>query len=228
MSTNTEPLQQAAFSAIQMQVGQRVLLVLEGSAAHKQYTNIIGWVENEFLILRVPHEDGWLVHIREGMNLDLRLFTGLSIFTFKSRVNHLLLHPRNYMLISFPKEIWEAPMREHKRILTSLKTDILRSTFSPESSASFWIKDISIAGAALLGPNKLGEIDSTIQIRVQFELKLTGKIEEVDIEGKIQNIEPIHLNSDDGEQSKFRHGILFVQPDVKLALFVHELEKNST
>jgi hypothetical protein len=228
MSINTEPLQQAAFSAIQMQVGQRVLLVLEGSAAHKQYTNIIGWVENEFLILRVPHEDGWIVHIREGMNIDIRLFTGLSIFTFKSRVNHLLLHPRNYMLISFPKEIWEAPMREHRRILTSLKTKILKPMMAPEYSDSFWIKDISTAGAAVFGPIKLGEVDSTIQISVQFELKLTGKTEEVDIEGKIQNIEPIYLTSGDGEQSKFRHGILFVHPDLKLALFVNELEKNAT
>eukprot|EP01041_Mallomonas_annulata_P026662 gene26662-48049_t len=63
-------------------------------------------------MLRVPQEDGWIVHLREGMNLEVRLFSGLSIFTFKSRINTMLLHPRNYMLMSFPDEIIESPIPE--------------------------------------------------------------------------------------------------------------------
>ena len=224
MTSSINSPQLAKFSDMKLQVGQRVLLILEGAGTHKQYTNIIGWVESEFMMLRVPHENGWVSHVREGMNLEIRLFSGLSIFNFKCRVNNLLLHPRNYMLVSFPKEIHETPMREHKRVLTSLGAEIVNSQNVIANKNDFQLRDISTAGTSVVGPQKLGDIESTVHLRLRFDLQSTGKSEEVEVVGKIQNLEPIHHTNKQDAHPQYRHGIKFNQPDVKIALLVHELE----
>ena len=155
---------------MKFQVGQRVQLILQGPSAHKQYTSVIGWVENEFLMLRVPQEDGWIVHLREGMNVEVRLFSGLSIFTFKSRINTLLLNPRNYMLMRFPEEILETPMRAHLRVRASLPVEIVSSALAGHNLGDFHLHDISGGGTSVVGPQKLGEVDSQVKLRLRFDL----------------------------------------------------------
>ena len=155
MTNHEQAIKKAKFADMKFQVGQRVQLILESAGAHKQYTSVIGWVENEFLMLRVPQEDGWIVHLREGMNVEVRLFSGLSIFTFKSRINTMLLNPRNYMLMSFPEEIFETPMRSHLRVRTSLPIEIGASPAGVHSMNDFHLHDLSGGGAAIVGPKKL-------------------------------------------------------------------------
>jgi c-di-GMP-binding flagellar brake protein YcgR len=207
------------------QVGQRVQLILEGPSEHKQYTSVIGWVENEFLMLRVPQEDGWIVHLREGMNVQVRLFSGLSIFTFKSRINTMLLNPRNYMLMSFPEEILESPMRSHLRVRTSLPVEILASTLAGHNLGEFHLHDISGGGTSIVGPRKLGDVDSTVQLRLRFDLQSTGKSEQVDMQGTIQNVELIHRANQTDSSPEYQHGIRFHEPDARVVLLVHELQQ---
>ena len=224
MSTHAPAPQHAKFADMKFQVGQRVQLILEGPSAHKQYTSVIGWVENEFLMLRVPQEDGWVVHMREGMNVEVRLFSGLSIFTFKSRINTLLLNPRNYMLMSFPEEILESPMRAHLRVRTNLPVEILQST-AGHNLGDFHLHDISGGGASVVGPHKLGEVDSPIQLKLRFDLQSTNKSEEVSIAGTIQSVELVHRANQNHSQPEYQHGIRFHEPDARVVLLVHELQQ---
>ena len=213
------------FAAMNLQVGQRVQLIQDGASNHKHYTSVIGWVENEFLMLRIPQEDGWIVHLREGMSVEVRLFSGLSIFAFKSRVNTMLLNPRNYMLMSFPQEIEESPMRAHLRIRTSLPVEILKSCLGAPNMADFHLHDISGGGASVVGPTKLGEVEDAVQIKLRFDLQSTGKSEEVEMLGTIQNVEPVHRANQADAPPEFQHGIKFHEPDARVVLLVHELQQ---
>jgi c-di-GMP-binding flagellar brake protein YcgR len=225
MSNHEQAPKKAKFADMHFQVGQRVQLILEGPSEHKQYTSVIGWVENEFLMLRVPQEDGWIVHLREGMNVQVRLFSGLSIFTFKSRINTMLLNPRNYMLMSFPEEILESPMRSHLRVRTSLPVEILTSTLAGHNLGEFHLHDISGGGTSIVGPRKLGDVDSTVQLRLRFDLQSTGKSEQVDMQGTIQNVELIHRANQTDSSPEYQHGIRFHEPDARVVLLVHELQQ---
>ncbi len=209
------------------QVGQRVQIILEGPIEHKQYTSVIGWVENEFLILRVPQEDGWIVHLREGMAVEVRLFSGLSIFTFKSRVNTLLLNPRNYMLMSFPEGILETPMRAHLRVRTSLPVEILSSDLTGHNLGDFHLHDISGGGTSVVGPHKLGEVDSPVTLRLRFDLQSTGRSEEAEMVGTIQNVELVHRANQSNAHPEYQHGIRFHEPDARVILLVHELKQRT-
>jgi c-di-GMP-binding flagellar brake protein YcgR len=225
MSNHEQAPKKAKFADMHFQVGQRVQLILEGPSEHKQYTSVIGWVENEFLMLRVPQEDGWIVHLREGMNVQVRLFSGLSIFTFKSRINTMLLNPRNYMLMSFPEEILESPMRSHLRVRTSLPVEILASTLAGHNLGEFHLHDISGGGTSIVGPRKLGEVDSTVQLRLRFDLQSTGKSEQVDMRGSIQNVELVHRANQTDSSPEYQHGIRFHEPDARVVLLAHELQQ---
>jgi c-di-GMP-binding flagellar brake protein YcgR len=227
MSTHEHTSKKAKFSDMHFQVGQRVQIILEGPIEHKQYTSVIGWVENEFLILRVPQEDGWIVHLREGMAVEVRLFSGLSIFTFKSRVNTLLLNPRNYMLMSFPEEILETPMRAHLRVRTSLPVEILSSDLTGHNLGDFHLHDISGGGTSVVGPHKLGEVDSPVILRLRFDLQSTGRSEEAEMVGTIQNVELVHRANQSNAHPEYQHGIRFHEPDARVILLVHELKQRT-
>jgi len=227
MSNSESHPQKAKFSDMRFQVGQRVQLVLEGAGSHKQYTSVIGWVEAEFLMLRVPQEDGWIVHLREGMNVEVRLFSGLSIFTFKSRINTLLLNPRNYILMSFPEDIFETPMRSHLRVRTNLPLEILNSDSTEHNLGNFHLHDISGGGASVVGPHQLGNVDSSVKMRLRFDLQSTGKSESVDMTGTIQNVELVHRANQPHTKPEYQHGIRFHEPDARVVLFVHELKQRA-
>lgn len=217
--------QKTKFAAMNLQVGQRVQLIQDGASNHKHYTSVIGWVENEFLMLRIPQEDGWIVHLREGMNVEVRLFSGLSIFTFKSRINTMLLNPRNYMLMSFPDEIEESPMRAHLRVRTSLPIEVLESALEKPNLGDYHLHDISGGGASVVGPHQLGGVEGAVKLRFRFDLQSTGKSEEVEMLGTIQNVEPVHHANQAHARQEFQHGIKFHEPDARVVLLVHELQQ---
>lgn len=215
----------AKFSDMDLRVGQRVQLIQDNTSTHKHYTSVIGYVENEFLILRVPQDDGWIVHLREGMNVEVRLFSGLSIFTFKSCINTMLLNPRNYMLMSFPEDIEETPMRAHLRVRTSLPVEILASAHGANTLNQFHLHDLSGGGASLIGPEKLGAPESPIKIALRFDLQSTGKSEHVELEATIQNVEAVHAANKATAKPEFQHGIKFKETDARVVLLVHELQQ---
>ncbi|MEY4435634.1 MAG: hypothetical protein RL175_589 [Pseudomonadota bacterium] len=227
MTNHEQAIKKAKFADMKFQVGQRVQLILESAGAHKQYTSVIGWVENEFLMLRVPQEDGWIVHLREGMNVEVRLFSGLSIFTFKSRINTMLLNPRNYMLMSFPEDIFETPMRAHLRVRTSLPVEILNSSLVGHNLGDFHLHDISGGGTSIVGLHKLGEVDSSVKLRLRFDLQSTGKSEDAEMTGTIQNVELVHRANQSDSQPEYQHGIRFHEPDARIVLLVHELKERT-
>ena len=158
------------------------------------------------------------------MNVEVRLFSGLSIFTFKSRVNTLLLNPRNYMLLSFPEEIMETPMRAHLRVRTNLPVEIVNSALAGHNLGDFHLHDISGGGASIVGPHKLGEIDSQITLRLRFDLQSTGKSEDAEMTGTIQNVELVHQANQNHAKPEYQHGIRFNEPDARVVLLVHELQ----
>ena len=226
MSNHEQAPKKAKFADMKFQVGQRVQLIQDGAGAHKHYTSVIGWVENEFLMLRVPQDDGWITHLREGINVEVRLFSGLSIFTFKSRINTLLLNPRNYMLLSFPDDILESPMRAHLRVRTSLPVEILESA-SGHNLGEFHLHDISGGGTSVVGPFKLGEVESSIKLGLRFDLQSTGKSEHAEMMGTIQNVEHVHRANQADAKPEYQHGIRFDEPDARVVLLVHELQQRA-
>ncbi|MEY4447314.1 MAG: hypothetical protein RLZZ433_329, partial [Pseudomonadota bacterium] len=97
--TETAQNQTAEFAEMDLRIGQRVQLVLLDPYEEKHYTKLIGYVENEFVMLQIPQSKGWDVPLREGQSVEVRLFSGVSIFQFSTRIQAVLINPRNYVLL---------------------------------------------------------------------------------------------------------------------------------
>ena len=92
-------------SDLDLRIGQTVQLITHGPQPRKYFAPLIGFVEREFIMLRLPIEKGWTVQFNEGQSFDVRVFCGVSLFEFEVRLQTLLLHPRNFMLLSCPTSI---------------------------------------------------------------------------------------------------------------------------
>lgn len=212
-----------------LHIGQTVQLITRDSQPRKYFTQLIGFVEREFIMLRIPQENGWSVQLSEGTALDVRVFSGVSLYEFQSRLQTLLLNPRNFMLLSCPSSVRQTKFRSHERVKCALPVQVLQAQGEKGqgeqgSYAGFEFHDLSGAGAALVGPQPLGEPGQQIKLQLDFYLAATGGTQErLEIMADIQSFKPL-LNAT-GQASSYHHGIRFAAIEPRLLLLVNELQK---
>jgi c-di-GMP-binding flagellar brake protein YcgR len=206
-----------------LRIGQTVQLITHGPQPSKHYTRLIGYVEPEFIMLRVPVENGWAVPLLEGQALDVRVFCGVALYEFECRLQAMLLNPRNYMLLSFPTHIRETRLRSHERVKCALPVSVMQSGAAASGAAAFQFQDLSGGGAALVGPQALGEPGQSLSVALDFQLAATGTQEHVVLEADIQSVQA--LRNQAGQTTAYHHGLRFHQIEPRILLLVNELQK---
>lgn len=210
---------------LDLRIGQTVQLIRHGQQPVKHYTRLIGHAEPDFLMLRVPVENGWTVTFDEGQSFDVRVFCGVSLYEFETRLQSLLLHPRNYMLMTCPQNIRETRLRSHERAQCALPVQVVqapRMAGEPQAGA-YRFQDLSGSGAALVGPQALGEVGQSLQVELAFSLAATGTQEQMVLGADIQTVQPLRDAS--GQSAGFLHGIRFHRVEPCVLLLVSELQK---
>lgn len=223
MSNSAEIAKPARLAELDLRIGQTVQLITHGPQPRKYYAPLIGYVEREFIMLRVPQENGWAVQFNEGQSLDVRVFCGVSLYEFESRLQTLLLNPRNYMLISCPQGIRQTRLRSHERAKCALPVDIVQAPLALSAADGFQFQDLSGGGAALVGPQALGEPGQRLRLQWGFHLSATDSDEQLTLDADIQSVQA--LRNQAGETTAYHHGIRFDQVDPRVLLLVSELQK---
>jgi c-di-GMP-binding flagellar brake protein YcgR len=210
---------------LELRIGQTVQLITQGPHPTKYYTRLIGHADPHFLMLRVPMENGWAVTLKEGQSLDVRVFCGVSLYEFESRLETLLLNPRNYMLLSCPSTIHETRFRSHERVQCNLPVRIAQApaVLTVGIEGGFRLQDLSGSGAALVGPQMLGELGQSLKIELTFDLAATGTHEQLVLGADLQSVQP--LRDTVGKVSGYLHGIRFHEVEPRVLLLVNELQK---
>lgn len=208
-----------------LHIGQPVQLVIEAAQTYKYYTRLIGYVEPDFIMLRVPMEKGWAVPLQAGQTLQVRVFSGVSIFDFDSRIQTVLLHPRNFMLLDCPAHIRQTRLREHARMPCDLPVQVLRDGQGSVRGSVCQLRDLSAGGAALFSPVALGAVGQTLLLGLDFALQTTGTQEQLQIEAHVQSVQA--LQDAQGRVSGHLHGLRFARIEPLIALLVSERHKES-
>ncbi len=225
MSKPTEKEAGLRLTDLDLRIGQTVQLIRHGQQPVKHYTRLIGHAEPDFLMLRVPVENGWTITFDEGQSFDVRVFCGVSLYEFETRLQSLLLHPRNYMLMTCPQNIRETRLRSHERAQCALPVRVVqapRMAGEPQAGA-YRFQDLSGSGAALVGPQALGEVGQSLQVELAFSLAATGTQEQLVLGADIQTVQPLRDAS--GQSAGFLHGIRFHRVEPCVLLLVSELQK---
>ena len=90
-------------------------------------------------------------------------------------------------------------------------------------AGAYRFQDLSGSGAALVGPQALGEVGQSLQVELAFSLAATGTQELLVLGADIQTVQPLRDAS--GQGAGFVHGIRFHRVEPCVLLLVSELQK---
>ncbi|MGZ8232025.1 flagellar brake domain-containing protein, partial [Methylobacter tundripaludum] len=139
----------ATFKEINPQVGARLQMMLQhGAKPSIYYTELIGYVDGEYLIVKMPFENGLSIQVNTGEQVTLRVLAGVDVFTLTSRVKTVFKAPYYYIHLSFPTDIKSIALRGAVRAKVNLPVQI--------NGVTGVISDISVTGAAIVADNALG------------------------------------------------------------------------
>ncbi|MFD2270302.1 flagellar brake protein [Undibacterium arcticum] len=138
---------------MKLEVGTRLQMTLKrGVQPLIYYTALIGYVSGEYLLMKIPLENGLSVPILAGERVALRVFfRDERVFVCLRRGIGFSTAPRFYMHLTFPNEIQATALRKAVRVNVELPVQI------KGASACGTITDISVAGAQITADSALGE-----------------------------------------------------------------------
>lgn len=203
------------FEDMNLQVGVRLQIMLKNATAPTmQYTSLIGFVTDDYLLLQIPQQEGQPVHIPAGSQVALRVFSGVSVFTFDARVEAVMEDPRAFLLLSFPDNIQKVGLRKAVRVKANIPVRILNS-MDREVVKEATLSDISLSGALVSTSNPLGVAGDTIQI--EFLIRVQSQNTEVAITttASIRSVQQAVGTAPDGGSfyTVYTYGINFLDID---------------
>ncbi len=191
------------FKEINLQVGTRLQMAFQhGPNQLVYYTELIGYVDGEYMIIKTPIENGLSVQIRVEEQVTLRILAGVDVFTLTCRVKTIFRAPHYYMHLSFPSDIKSIALRGAIRAKVNLPVQV-----NGVAGAGI-ISDISVTGAAIIADRALGELNEEALISFEFPIKPTNQSAHIDTGVTIRSIQQLPSKKNDAPP-RFSHGISF-------------------
>lgn len=208
------------FTDINFQVGSRLQMSLQhGAMPVVYYTELIGYVDGNYLIVKIPFENGLSIQVQVDDTAILRILVGVDIYTLTCKIKTIFKSPHYYMHLNFPSEIKSTALRSAIRAKVNLPVRV-----NGVAGAGV-ITDISITGAAISADRVLGEINKEALISFDFPVMPANQIVHIHTGVTIRRIQEI-AHKKQGVQPKLDHGILFNEiahtSQVMLLNFIYE------
>ncbi len=164
-----------AFEAVKLMPGDTLQLqpLLEGQT-ERFSVHVIGVMKPKSLLVTAPMVDGKLIFVRDGQTYLVRAFSGLNVCAFKARILKSQLQPFPYLHLSYPDSVQAMRIRKAMRAPASIIVAV-HDTEDGRQSGAGKIVDISVGGARMLSPSKVGAKDQTLWL--SFKVML-GDMEE--------------------------------------------------
>jgi c-di-GMP-binding flagellar brake protein YcgR len=207
----------ATFKEINLQVGARLQMTLQHGAKQAiYYTELIGYVDGEYLIIKMPFENGLSIQTQVGDQVTLRILAGVDVFTLTCRVKTVFRAPHYYIHLSFPTDIKSIALRGAIRAKVNLPVQI-----NGVAGAGV-ICDISVTGAAIVADSALGEPNAEALISFDFPIKPTNQSAHIDTSATIRSIQLLPSKKKDAPP-RFTHGISFHELDLTSQVMLQNL-----
>ncbi len=184
-----------SFEAIKLMPDDTLQLqpLLEGQT--ERFTvRVIGVMKPKSVLVTAPMVDGKLIFVRDGQTYLIRAFSGLNVCAFKAKVLKAQLQPFPYLHLSYPDTVQAMRIRKAMRAPAGIIVAVHESEEGRQTGAGKLV-DISVGGAKMHSPMKLGEKDQTLWL--SFKVKLGDMEEYVKTPAIIRS-----LGEEDDEQGK--------------------------
>ncbi len=199
------------FEQMHLQVGGRLQFITYRTVKPVQhFSSLIGYVKDEYIIVRTPVENGVPIALDDGEKLTIRVFSGMNVCSFACTVKRVFARPMLYLHLSFPTAIQGTSLRASMRVKVGMPAQVTGST--PDAQPiQCQLVNISVSGVLVESTTPLPSEDELVTL--QFGVAALQGEQEVTIvtQATIRNM---NVSPTVGAQSEvFTYGMQFVGLD---------------
>jgi len=198
------------FEDMNLEVGTKLQLLLQRNEKQfKYFTSLIGYVMGEYLLVRIPVENGSPVALEAGEKLVVKGFSGICVFSFDCLVKKQLPSPFAFVQLSFPLTVQSTAFRAAVRVRVSIPAQVYTAgTDNKEHAIPVTLTNLSADGALIEAKENIGDLHNMVRLSFAF-LALGGEDEiRVDTKATIRNAKPKKATAAD-ETRVFVYGVQF-------------------
>ena len=208
---NEIKIREYEFEAMNLQVGGRLQFITHRQVKPVQhFSTLIGYIKDEYLIVKIPMENGAPIALTEGDRLTIRVFSGINVCTFACTVERVFARPLLYVHLSFPSSIQGTSLRSAMRVKVDIAAQVTGSR--PQSApVNCFLVNLSVSGALIESPRRLPPDDEMVTL--QFTLLAPPGNQEVRVQTRatIRNVNVVKPSAEQFEV--FTYGVQFVDLD---------------
>lgn len=213
MSSNPPPseakTQEYEFEQMNLQVGGRIQFITHRTIKPVQhFSTIVGWVKDEYLIVKVPFESNAPISINEGDKLTIRVFSGVNVCSFSCMVQRVFPRPLFYAHLTFPRSIQGTSLRAAMRV----KVDIPAQVTTQSGATSVFLVNLSVSGALIESSKQLPDGDAQVGLSFYLIAQPGNRQVRVNPTATIRNINVVKPATSD-KQEVFTYGLQFIDLD---------------
>ena len=197
-----------AFEEMHLQVGGRLQLITHrGMKPLQHFSSLIGWIKDEYLIVKVPQDQGAPIALADGEKLTIRVFSGVNVCSFHASVERVFPRPVNYMHISFPSQIQGTSLRGAMRVKVDIPAQI--SGRQAPASANVFLVNLSVTGALVESRRKLPMEEDVICLHFTLIAQPGNRQVIITTEGRVRNVQQVR--SEREQADVYAYGIQFTE-----------------
>jgi len=196
------------FETMNLQVGTRLQFVTHRRIKPVQHFScLIGYLKDEYIILKIPMENGAPIALAEGERLTIRVFSGVKVCSFACTVERIFMRPLFYVHVSFPKSVQGTSLRTAMRVKVDLPARL--GGADHDAGQECTIVNLSVSGALIESKSRLPQDEEALTLH--FTLKAPPDNQEVRVATRaaIRNVNVVQA----GDGETFTYGLQFVALD---------------
>lgn len=214
MSSNPPPseakTQEYEFEQMNLQVGGRIQFITHRTIKPIQhFSTLIGWVKDEYMIVKVPFENGAPIALNDGDKLTIRVFSGVNVCSFSCVVQRVFPRPLFYAHLTFPVSIQGTSLRAAMRVKVDIPAQV---TTASGAATSVFLVNLSVSGALIESPKQLAEGEAQVGLSFYLIAQPGNRQVRVNPNATIRNINVVKPASGD-KPEVFTYGVQFIDLD---------------
>ena len=195
------------FESMNLQVGVRLQFITHRRLKPVQhFSTLIGWVKDEYMIVKIPMDNGAPIPLVEGERLTMRVFSGIHVCSFACTVERVFGRPLLYAHISFPRSIQGTSLRTAMRVKVDIPARIIPVS-GTVAAAECLVTNLSVTGARIESQKSLPQDEDEFDL--EFILQAPPNNQEVRVRARavVRNISA--LSSGPEPADGFAYGVQF-------------------
>jgi c-di-GMP-binding flagellar brake protein YcgR len=203
--------QEFEFESMNLQVGVRLQFITHRRLKPVQhFSTLIGWVKDEYMIVKIPTDNGAPIPLVEGERLTIRVFSGIHVCSFACTVERVFGRPLLYAHISFPRSIQGTSLRTAMRVKVDIPACII-PVGSAVPPVECLVTNLSVNGARIESQKSLPQDEDEFDLEFPLLAPPTNQEVRVRTRATVRNISSLSGGPDQGEG--FAYGVQFANLD---------------